>query len=184
MTMPTGWPRRARADRGGRGVRLDGPHRSDFAVTHGPKAMPAPLCSTGEQKALLIALILAQARIVTGPGRRLCAGSVAGRDRRPSRRCAPRRAVRRDRQSRLPGLADGHGSDACSARSRIVRSVSKSARGGSRPGIEGRAWRAGPEPPYLVGTLTLNPRFLNQICRRPAVTRCHNSARNQVIHGT
>ncbi len=47
------------------GRTLDGPHRSDFAVTHGPKAMPAPLCSTGEQKALLIALILAQARIVT-----------------------------------------------------------------------------------------------------------------------
>ena len=31
---------------------------------HGPKAMAAGICSTGEQKALLIGLILAQARAV------------------------------------------------------------------------------------------------------------------------
>ena len=46
------------------GRTLEGPHRSDFAVEHGPKGVPAPLCSTGEQKALLIGLILAHARIV------------------------------------------------------------------------------------------------------------------------
>ena len=46
------------------GRTLRGPHRSDLAVTHGPKSMPASLCSTGEQKALLIGLILAQARAV------------------------------------------------------------------------------------------------------------------------
>ena len=40
-----------------------GPHRSDLAVIHGPKAMPASQCSTGEQKALLIAIILADARL-------------------------------------------------------------------------------------------------------------------------
>jgi DNA replication and repair protein RecF len=33
-------------------------------VNHGPKNMPAGRCSTGEQKALLIGLILAQARAV------------------------------------------------------------------------------------------------------------------------
>jgi DNA replication and repair protein RecF len=44
------------------GRTLVGPHRSDLAVTHGPKNMPASSCSTGEQKALLIGLILAQAR--------------------------------------------------------------------------------------------------------------------------
>ena len=44
------------------GRTLHGPHRTDIHVTHKAKAMPAALCSTGEQKALLIGLILAQAR--------------------------------------------------------------------------------------------------------------------------
>lgn len=39
-----------------------GVHRSDLRVIHGPKNMPAESCSTGEQKALLIGLVLAQAR--------------------------------------------------------------------------------------------------------------------------
>lgn len=43
---------------------LSGPHRSDLAVRHGPKDMPAALCSTGEQKALLIGLVLAHAKAV------------------------------------------------------------------------------------------------------------------------
>ncbi|WIY52972.1 DNA replication/repair protein RecF [Devosia sp. YIM 151766] len=41
-----------------------GPHRVDLEVTHAQKAMPASLGSTGEQKALLIGLILAHARLV------------------------------------------------------------------------------------------------------------------------
>jgi len=41
-----------------------GPHRSDLAVTHVPKDMPARLCSTGEQKALLVGLVLAHADLV------------------------------------------------------------------------------------------------------------------------
>lgn len=45
------------------GAPTEGPHRSDLAVFHRTKAMPAALCSTGEQKALLIALLLAQARV-------------------------------------------------------------------------------------------------------------------------
>ncbi len=48
------------------GRTLRGPHRSDLTVIHGPKNMPAGQCSTGEQKALLIGLILAQARAVKG----------------------------------------------------------------------------------------------------------------------
>ncbi len=48
------------------GRTLDGPHRSDFLVTHGPNTMPAKDCSTGEQKALLIGLILAHAQLLTG----------------------------------------------------------------------------------------------------------------------
>jgi DNA replication and repair protein RecF len=46
------------------GRTLNGPHRSDFQVIHGPKAMPAAQCSTGEQKALLTGLVLAQAAAV------------------------------------------------------------------------------------------------------------------------
>lgn len=40
-----------------------GPHRSDFSVTHMAKNLPADQCSTGEQKALLIAIILADTRL-------------------------------------------------------------------------------------------------------------------------
>lgn len=46
------------------GRTLDGPHRSDLVVSHGPKATPARLCSTGEQKALLLGLVLAHAELV------------------------------------------------------------------------------------------------------------------------
>jgi len=40
-----------------------GPHRTDLKVHHILKNMPAELCSTGEQKALLIGLTLASARL-------------------------------------------------------------------------------------------------------------------------
>lgn len=46
------------------GRTLEGPHRVDLLVRHGPKDVEARLASTGEQKALLIGLILAQARLV------------------------------------------------------------------------------------------------------------------------
>jgi DNA replication and repair protein RecF len=45
------------------GRTLDGPHRSDLLVFHAPKQMPARLCSTGEQKALLLGLVLAHAEL-------------------------------------------------------------------------------------------------------------------------
>ncbi|NNL89303.1 MAG: DNA replication/repair protein RecF [Marinicaulis sp.] len=41
---------------------LKGPHRSDLIVQHREKNQAARLCSTGEQKALLIGLVLANAR--------------------------------------------------------------------------------------------------------------------------
>lgn len=44
------------------GRALVGPHRSDLLVAHRAKGAPARLCSTGEQKALLIGLVLANAR--------------------------------------------------------------------------------------------------------------------------
>lgn len=42
-----------------------GPHRSDLQVRHLDKDQPAELCSTGEQKALLISIILADARMAS-----------------------------------------------------------------------------------------------------------------------
>lgn len=46
------------------GRTLEGPHRSDLAVRHIAKSMPAAKCSTGEQKALLLGLVLAHAHLV------------------------------------------------------------------------------------------------------------------------
>jgi DNA replication and repair protein RecF len=47
------------------GRTLDGPHRTDLLVAHGPKAQAAKLCSTGEQKALLTGLVLAHAQMLS-----------------------------------------------------------------------------------------------------------------------
>lgn len=47
------------------GRALRGPHRSDLLVAHRAKGRPARLCSTGEQKALLIGLVLANARALS-----------------------------------------------------------------------------------------------------------------------
>lgn len=46
------------------GRTLAGPHRQDLAVTHAAKAQPAARASTGEQKALLLGIILAHADLV------------------------------------------------------------------------------------------------------------------------
>lgn len=45
------------------GRTLVGPHRADLLVRHREKNMEAERCSTGEQKALLVGLILAHARL-------------------------------------------------------------------------------------------------------------------------
>lgn len=44
------------------GRTTEGVHRTDLRVIHAPKGLPADQCSTGEQKALLIGLILANAQ--------------------------------------------------------------------------------------------------------------------------
>ncbi|HTM72063.1 MAG TPA: DNA replication/repair protein RecF [Pseudolabrys sp.] len=46
------------------GRTLDGPHLSDLVVTHAGKNIPAADASTGEQKALLIRLVLAHAGLI------------------------------------------------------------------------------------------------------------------------
>ena len=48
------------------GVTTLGAHRSDFSVRHVKSGMPAAHCSTGEQKALLISILLAHARLQAG----------------------------------------------------------------------------------------------------------------------
>lgn len=42
------------------GGSISGPHTADFKVIHSQKRMDASLCSTGEQKALLLSIILAE----------------------------------------------------------------------------------------------------------------------------
>ena len=55
---------RGRARDAAAGRTLAGPHRTDLAVTHLDKRQGAALCSTGEQKALLLSIILAHADLV------------------------------------------------------------------------------------------------------------------------
>lgn len=60
---------RQRARDAAAGRALEGPHRTDLLVRHAPKDMPAEQCSTGEQKALLLGLVLAHGRaLADDPG--------------------------------------------------------------------------------------------------------------------
>ena len=54
----------ARARDADAGRALHGPHRSDLVVHNHDKDMAASLCSTGEQKALLITIVLAHAHLL------------------------------------------------------------------------------------------------------------------------
>ncbi len=56
--------RDSRARDAAAGRTLDGPHLTDLQVIYAPKGMPARDASTGEQKALLIGLVLAHASLV------------------------------------------------------------------------------------------------------------------------
>lgn len=72
------------------GRTLVGPHRTDLAVTHLGKGQAAALCSTGEQKALLLGIVLAHADLVaarTGRAPVLLLDEVAAH-LDPSRRAA------------------------------------------------------------------------------------------------
>ena len=86
-----------------------GPHRSDLRVRHAAKDMPAELSSTGEQKALLLGLILAQAHALAeepgaGPALILLDEAAAHLD-------ADRRAALFDELLALPGQAWLTGTD-------------------------------------------------------------------------
>ncbi|WP_448585834.1 DNA replication/repair protein RecF [Thermaurantiacus sp.] len=65
---PPGLADRLRAARAGdraAGRTREGPHRADLVVTLGPDGRPASLASTGEQKALVVATLLAHAALVS-----------------------------------------------------------------------------------------------------------------------
>ena len=53
---------RGRRDDAYAGRTLAGPHRADLAAVYAAKDVPARQCSTGEQKALLLSIVLANAR--------------------------------------------------------------------------------------------------------------------------
>ena len=62
--MLAGTLRDGRARDAAAGRTTIGPHRQDLVVIHRPKHMPAARSSTGEQKALLLGLVLAHAELV------------------------------------------------------------------------------------------------------------------------
>lgn len=62
------WRKMRRADAQA-GRTLKGPHRADLKVIHLPTGLPAREASTGQQKALLIGLILASAQALADGGR-------------------------------------------------------------------------------------------------------------------
>lgn len=78
------------------GRTLAGPHRADLGATWGPQDMPAALSSTGEQKALLLSLILANARALSDQPVLLLLDEVA------AHLDADRRAALYDRITALP----------------------------------------------------------------------------------
>lgn len=78
------------------GRTLSGPHRADLGASWGPQDMPAALSSTGEQKALLLSLILANARALSDQPVLLLLDEVA------AHLDADRRAALYDRVAGLP----------------------------------------------------------------------------------
>jgi DNA replication and repair protein RecF len=56
--------REGRAVDAAAGAARIGPHRADLALIHAPKNLPAALCSTGEQKALLVSVVLGHAALI------------------------------------------------------------------------------------------------------------------------
>jgi DNA replication and repair protein RecF len=67
---------------------LDGPHRDDLAVVLAAKDRPAAECSTGEQKAMLIAIVLAHAGLAEPGQERLLLLDEVAAHLDPHRRAA------------------------------------------------------------------------------------------------
>ena len=86
------------------GRTLKGPHRSDLSVIHRPTGMPAGDASTGQQKALLIGLILASATALSAGGPDAPAPFLL-LDEAAAHLDTDRRAALFDELSALPGQA-------------------------------------------------------------------------------
>ena len=90
------------------GRTLAGPHLTDVLVVHGPKEIAAASASTGEQKALLVALVLAHAGLVaamTGIAPILLLDEIA------AHLDPTRRSALYERLARLPGQVWVSGAD-------------------------------------------------------------------------
>lgn len=84
---------RSRARDAGAGRSLSGPHRSDLTALHREKNRPAAEGSSGEQKALVLNLILAQITRLAGPDANLAAPPVLLLDEAPAHLDTARRAA-------------------------------------------------------------------------------------------
>lgn len=91
------------------GRTLTGVHRSDLRVVHRPKSAPADQCSTGEQKALLVGLILANAHALIG--RDFAPNPLVLLDEAAAHLDSDRRAALYDELSALGGQAWLTGAD-------------------------------------------------------------------------
>jgi DNA replication and repair protein RecF len=96
------------ADAAAGGAR-EGPHRADLLLTHAPKGLAAALCSTGEQKALLVGVVLAHAALI---GAHRGAAPILLLDEVAAHLDRPRRAALFDALRRLPAQAFLTGTEA------------------------------------------------------------------------
>lgn len=96
------WRQMRRADAQA-GRTLKGPHRCDLIVMHGPSGLPARDASTGQQKALLIGLVLASAHALSATG--AGAAPLLLLDEAAAHLDGDRRAALYDELSALPGQA-------------------------------------------------------------------------------
>lgn len=114
------------------GRSLTGPHRADLGAVWGPQDMPAALSSTGEQKALLLSVILANARALADQPVVLLLDEVA------AHLDSDRRAALYDQITALPAqsLLTGTGAelfDAFGSRARLI-AVSRQDGASAAPG--------------------------------------------------
>ena len=116
----------------GAGRTLIGPHRADLGAHWGPQDMPAALSSTGEQKALLLSLILANARALSDQPVVLLLDEVA------AHLDADRRAALYDRITALgaQSLLTGTGAELFDAFGPRARRLSVTKTGGLSQAVE------------------------------------------------